>query len=578
MRMRSPYAKGADSSAEWPFSSNCRIGSGFSMQGCTSNPWQPIEEDALESGSWNNVLNDYSRDVRSKSEYEGLINSAVEVEGRAFGNHAGGSVKAMRQMKMFSDTTAFVLGANRIVQTTRVKHPQQLKLTSSAKKLLKKNPKGFLSRYGTHYVRGILQGGFFLGSVTVNSASKDSDASVEAFASFSYDKIFSAEGTASFDAERKEHSESVSTELQVQFKGGTVTTAAKEPAEVSAQFDEWIASGAEDPVNIRMTLGSWLDSDDVIKVLGDNVHVFEDVSILPTTLELVSKEYEKCRELMNQAYRVKRWAGPNEIPCAKKVVGSMEAIMVDFEGLTDGEISALQEEGVTGGLAQRFQYDENKEALDQCRPKPCERPPGWCTHQGVTFSKVDCDGDGVAEDLLCESSGYPIQRGCISRVQGQCLDSWPALGGSQALYTIQVMARSDYSFLSMNKNNKYIELTATVSDDGWQRWSIVPNAKCEWFNIMTFKNNVVDGFLSVTGGTRLQVKNSGTPAKFQIVKKGQDRFGNDLYNIKAIGTSKPYLSVQSMGTLVDLWKKDGGKGFQSWKIYGFKLESYRPCR
>ncbi len=55
-------------------------------------------------------------------------------------------------------------------------------------------------------------------------------------------------------------------------------------------------------------------------------------------------------------------------------------------------------------------------------PKKCDRPAGWCSHEGATFAQVDCKGDGFGGDLACyDGSG---SQGLVAR-NNNCQSEWP---------------------------------------------------------------------------------------------------------------------------------------------------------
>jgi hypothetical protein len=56
----------------------------------------------------------------------------------------------------------------------------------------------------------------------------------------------------------------------------------------------------------------------------------------------------------------------------------------------------------------------------------CQRPGAWCGHGGATYRAVDCLGNGVAGDHLCEDTAG--NRGTILR-SDNCVSVWPSATG-----------------------------------------------------------------------------------------------------------------------------------------------------
>lgn len=60
-------------------------------------------------------------------------------------------------------------------------------------------------------------------------------------------------------------------------------------------------------------------------------------------------------------------------------------------------------------------------AIQWCRGAwTCPRPVGYCSAQGMTYSNVDCDGDGIKDHACMDMDNH---RGTISSLNG-CKDSW----------------------------------------------------------------------------------------------------------------------------------------------------------
>jgi len=53
--------------------------------------------------------------------------------------------------------------------------------------------------------------------------------------------------------------------------------------------------------------------------------------------------------------------------------------------------------------------------------KGCERPSGWCSHNGSTYESKDCDRDGIPDHVCRDTNGY---YGVIQSSK-KCASSWP---------------------------------------------------------------------------------------------------------------------------------------------------------
>lgn len=71
----------------------------------------------------------------------------------------------------------------------------------------------------------------------------------------------------------------------------------------------------------------------------------------------------------------------------------------------------------------------------------CNKPDNWCTHKGAVLKKVDCRGDGKAEDYVCWD--FNGQKGLITRDSG-CQTIWPNADFSTC-------SKASNEFLNMQK-------------------------------------------------------------------------------------------------------------------------------
>jgi hypothetical protein len=91
-----------------------------------------------------------------------------------------------------------------------------------------------------------------------------------------------------------------------------------------------------------------------------------------------------------------------------------------------GDLVCTDAEGHTGMISRDRGCKPEWPHATLCRaadPQRCARPPGWCTHAGARFREVDCRGDGVKGDLVCEDDAG--RTGMISRDSG-CANVWPS--------------------------------------------------------------------------------------------------------------------------------------------------------
>merc|ERR1719422_1732102 len=223
----------ASTMAEHPASMTCFLGSGFGIQkGCQYVPALATIPSCDTAGSGEACYRDtntevargYSRDVRTSFEYSSMTESITEAEGGGFGISVSASFSYMRRSQVSEKATAFFIGASGRTRIRTLDNPGALKLTDTAKQLLRANPALFLQFYSSTFVHTLTYGGSFLGSVTVNSKETSDDRDIQAFAGFSVNRgIFDVGGNSSFQNTINEKTGKVSIFMNADWKGGQVS-------------------------------------------------------------------------------------------------------------------------------------------------------------------------------------------------------------------------------------------------------------------------------------------------------------------------------------------------------------------
>lgn len=115
---------------------------------------------------------------------------------------ASASANALKQSSVSTSSLSFVAILN--VRTGRKQlefDGSTLKLRQSALNDLKKGIEYFYSKYGSHFIGGLIYGGSYFGSYSMSTATSSQKSTLEANLSGSYKSAFSVEGSAKFQDE-----------------------------------------------------------------------------------------------------------------------------------------------------------------------------------------------------------------------------------------------------------------------------------------------------------------------------------------------------------------------------------------
>merc|ERR1719422_1242827 len=311
----------ASTMAEHPASMTCFLGSGFGIQkGCQYVPALATIPSCASAGSGEACYTDtptevargYSRDVRTSFEYSSMTESITEAEGGGFGISVSAGFSYMKRSQVSEKATAFFIGASGRTSTRSLNNPQNLKLTSTAKQLLRANPSMFLRFYSSTFVHTLTYGGSFLGSVTVNSKETSDDRDISAFAGFSVNKgIFSAGGNSSFQNTINEKTGRVEVFISADWKGGQVQQDYSSADKMGDMFRSWDSTWRASPAPLTLVTRRWIGLVDVQEIVfglpSDELMLFFTDTISPIIQNRISVENAAIMKVESSVRQALSW-------------------------------------------------------------------------------------------------------------------------------------------------------------------------------------------------------------------------------------------------------------------------------
>merc|ERR550532_3697433 len=350
-----------------PASLSCFLGSGFGIQkGCQYVPALATIPSCASAGSGEACYTDtptevargYSRDVRTSFEYSSMTESITEAEGGGFGISVSASFSYMKRSQVSEKATAFFIGASGRTSTRSLNNPQNLKLTSTAKQLLRANSSMFLQFYSGTFVHTLTYGGSFLGSVTINSKETSDDRDIGAFTSFSVNKgIFSASGNTSFKNTINEKTGKVSVYMSADWKGGQVQQDYGSPEKLGDMFRSWDATWRQSPAPLSLVTRRWIDLVEVQEVVfglpPDQMMMFFVDSISPIIQKKISVENAAIMKVESSVRQALSWLATASDAtlrsCLENLRDDISRKRIGIDAMDDSQVLAIQ--------AQFLQYD-----------------------------------------------------------------------------------------------------------------------------------------------------------------------------------------------------------------------------
>jgi len=388
----------ASNVAEHPASLACFLGSGFGIQkGCQYVPALTGIEDCAVAASGEacytdtptEVVRGYSRDVRTSFEYSSMTESITEAEGGGFGISVSASFSYMKRSQVSEKSNAFFIGASGRTKTRSLNNPQNLKLTSTAKQLLRANASMFLQFYSSTFVHTLTYGGAFLGSVTVNSKETSDERDISAFAGFSVNKgIFSASGNTSFKNTINEKTGKVSIFMNADWRGGQVQQDYSAPEKMGDMFRSWDATWRTSPAPLTLVTRRWIDLVEVQEVVfglpPDQMMLFFTETISPIIQKKISVENTAIMKVESSVRQALSWlAAASDATlrtCLENLRDDIQRKRIGVDAMDDAQVLAVQAQFLKSDLSW-FESDDYHDRYTACvgnADKVCDGYNHYC--------------------------------------------------------------------------------------------------------------------------------------------------------------------------------------------------------
>jgi len=355
--------------AEHPASLSCFLGSGFGIQkGCQYVPaLQSIPScDTAASGEGcyrdtpTEAVRGYSRDVRTSFDYSSLTESVTEAEGGGFGISVSASFSYMKRSQVSEKSTAFFIGSSGRTSVRTLDNPGALKLTDTAKQLLRTNPSLFLQFYSSTFVHTLTYGGSFLGSVTVNSKETSDDRDIGAFAEFSVNKgVFSAGGNSSFQNTINEKTGRVEVFISADWKGGQVQQDYSSADKMGDMFRSWDSTWRASPAPLTLVTRRWIDLVDVQEIVfglpSDELMLFFTDTISPIIQNRISVENAAIMKVESSVRQALSWLATASDAtlrtCLENLRDDIQRKRIAIDAMDDSQVLAIQTQFLNSDLS-----------------------------------------------------------------------------------------------------------------------------------------------------------------------------------------------------------------------------------
>jgi hypothetical protein len=142
-------------------------------------------------------------EISTSYDYERAIRATAEAEGKGVGGAASASVSYLQRQVSGQTSLTFLDGVTVRTKRELIDDQSNWELNDTARKLLKANPEKLLKDYGTHFVGGIIYGGSYMGTVTIETRSSTPVEELAAALGGTYKGAAEVSGSASFASELK---------------------------------------------------------------------------------------------------------------------------------------------------------------------------------------------------------------------------------------------------------------------------------------------------------------------------------------------------------------------------------------
>ncbi|HEX7831873.1 MAG TPA: hypothetical protein VF787_19610 [Thermoanaerobaculia bacterium] len=165
------------------------------------------------------------RMISTQSDYTSLIDTVTSVQGSTLTSSFSAGVSYMKSTSVSATTFSLIIGTT--VQTTSEAFADAsvLELSADAEAyLIAHGPAEFMAQYGTHFIGGFIEGGDFLGSLTIRtqSATTQQQVSASMHAALS-DGFAGGSFNSSFQTAYTQYASESTLEVMQQSSGGEIT-------------------------------------------------------------------------------------------------------------------------------------------------------------------------------------------------------------------------------------------------------------------------------------------------------------------------------------------------------------------
>jgi len=222
--------------SEATYHTACDLGDGYNVmsQTCTSRNFDNYEnvmdcddenagdeEYCIEQQADNTAQTLSEQTVSTTAELDNLLGVMASVSGTGWGAEMSATANYISTNVATTNAVSFVKTASGDSYIKKIKNPENLKLTATAKAKLEGDLTGktFVEAYGTHFISKIIYSNHFIASVNVQQSSDQSYEALNVVASISADDLYQANGEV--DLETSSDFTYLSKDWQADYNGPT---------------------------------------------------------------------------------------------------------------------------------------------------------------------------------------------------------------------------------------------------------------------------------------------------------------------------------------------------------------------
>jgi hypothetical protein len=316
--------------------------SAHSIQGASSgSPFEPLKDCTERSNTDDACIEDlnpprssrhYDALIKSTSTRDSLLSAITKAEGGSLGSKVSSGASYVSEKSDSIQSISFMIGGHRFTNTRSPDNVSKLKLNTSSRDLLARDPKGFLQAYGSYYVKAVTYGGSFIGSFDLTAGSSADSSDLEVEASFPYSNgIFTVEGSTEFTNRQKSTESNLDLSSSYQSIPNVRGNVIEAPYDLTTQYEIWNEEVNDNPAPLYVYIGRWWDSQDVQNVLLDPAN-----NVSEETLNLFTRTIEVDEATAEVA--------TNEVVGSRMMMNTIGNMMEWPEVRNDSEISAMANE------------------------------------------------------------------------------------------------------------------------------------------------------------------------------------------------------------------------------------------